>query len=191
MESINTYIVEKLKIDKKIKVTKKDPNKVNPDDGERAQEACKNIADAKEDISKHIDGYIYTTKIKMIIKDGHFLIRPKDIGDDEKIHETSEIGPAFLHDLTKNNLGHLYLIVGYRKSGYNEDYYFFFGKNGELFNDKKEALYIINRFDCSYAPWDSKKGKYLSLRFKPMTIEEASKIPWNRDIHLDYIRFYQ
>ena len=135
MKEINNYIFEKLKLNKDIKISN---DKINPSDAE-ASEACKKVTDAEAKISKHIDGYVLSTHVKLIVKDNHFLVRPDDIKDDEEIDETSDISPAFLHDLVNAKLGHLYIILGYRNSDGVTYNYFFFGKNGEIFNDKKEA----------------------------------------------------
>ena len=189
MKTINDYIIEKLKLDKDIKISNITNDKINPSDAE-ASEACKKVTDAKEKISKHIDGYVFSTNIKLIVKDNHFLVRPDDIKDDEEIHETSDIGPVFLHDLVDAKLGHLYIILGYRNSQGVSYNYFFFGKNGEIFNDKKEAKALIDARNSKFWPWDYKKGKHVSIRYKPITIAEATKIPWNRSSVLDSIRFY-
>ena len=189
MKEINSYIIEKLHLNKDIEISKELGDKINPTDAD-AEDVCKQITNAKEKITKHINGRVYSTYIKLIIQDGYFLVRPDDIKDDEEIDETSEIGPAFLHDLNKAKLGHLFIIDGQRYSQGITYHYFFFGRNGKIFNNKKEAKSLIDVRNSRFSPWDTSKGRYMSLRYKPITIEEASKIPWDRTTHKDDLRFY-
>lgn len=189
MKQINSYIIEKLHLNKDIEISKELGDKINSTDAD-AEDVCKKITNVKERISKHINGRTYSANIKLIVKDGYFLVRPDDIKDDEEIDKTSEIGPAFLHDLNMAKLGHLFIIDGQRYSAGITYHYFFFGRNGKIFNNKKEAKSLIDMSNPRYSPWDSKKGKYMSIRCKPITIEEASKIPWDRTTHKDNIRFY-
>ena len=190
MRTIDSYIIEKLKLDKRIKINNINGDEVYATDGKLAEEACKKVNKQEETISKHINGYVYSSKAKLIVKDDHFYVRPDDIKDDEEIHKTSDIGPAFLHTLEKAKLGHLYIIVGYRSSQGETYYYYFFGEDGKIFNDKKEAKSIIDKRTSRYSPFDSKRYRPLSLRYKPMTIKEAAAIPWDRTNHLNDIRFY-
>lgn len=192
MINLNIYISEKLKIDKETKITKFDNIEyINTSDEDLAKEVCEKITSLKNDIFRHEDGRLYTSKLKMIIKKGHFCIRPNDVDDNIRLDNDSyDTGPVLVHYLEKNKLGHLYIIVGSYTIEGTKHYYYFFGPNGELFNDKKEAKHMIDYENCWYSPWDYKKHKYIELSFKPMKIEEVSKIPWDKYNSLNDIRYY-
>ena len=191
MNTFKEYIIEKLKIDKDIQITKfNNADFINPTDTDLAEEVCGRIDKLKKKIDYHEDGYLLDAKLKMIINKNHFCIRPDNLDDNEQVGDNYDVAVTFIHELEKLKLGHLYMIVGtYTKKGVKY-YYYFFGRNGEIFNDKKDAQRMIDFEDCRFAPWDTKREKYRSLTFKPMKIEELDKIPWDRTHSLNDIRFY-
>lgn len=184
MKQINTYITEKFKIDKDIKVlddeSENDTQYVHPDDQD-AENACKSFNTNEVMFCTYTNGRNNVGKIKLMLGDGHFYIKPataKNIND--KLPDTPYVSQDVLNDLVKVGLGDSYIINAYQSridtsskiNNLKRTYhYFYLGENGMIFKDKKEVNSILNaaKYDYTYRL----SGQY---KYKIITIEEASNM---------------
>lgn len=193
MKKINSYIIEKFKIDKDIKVSndesENDSQYIHPDD-KNAEDACKSFDTNEVMYCKYANGTNHAGKIKLMLGDGHFYIKPataKNIND--PLPDSPLVSQYALKDLVKVGLGDSYIINAYQSridtsskiNNLKRTYhYFYLGKNGMIFKDKKEPNAILKaaKYDYTYRLL----GQY---KYKIITIEEASNMKGS--IHGDVI----
>ena len=182
MKLINNYIFEKFKIDKDIKVSddesENDSQYIHPDD-KNAEDACKSFDTNEVMYCKYANGTNHAGKIKLMLGDGHFYIKPvsaKNIND--PLPDSPLVSQYALKDLVKVGLGDSYIINAYQSridtsskiNNLKRTYhYFYLGKNGMIFKDKKETNVILKA-----AKQDFKlPGQY---KYKIITIEDAANM---------------
>ena len=191
MKQINTYITEKFKIDKDIKVldyeSENDIQYVHPDDKD-AENACKSFKTNEVMYCKYTNGRNNVGVIKLMLGDGHFYIKPTTAKSiNEPLPDSPLVSQYILKDLVKVGLGDSYIINAYqsridtssRINNLKRTYhYFYFGENGMIFKDKKEANSILK---------DAKQNYIFSsqYRYKLITIEEAANMKGS--VHGDVI----
>lgn len=174
MKNLNNYIIEKLYLDKDIKVNDtSDEVLVSADDSDAKEYAEK----LTEEIHKITDSY------SVVVGDSgegnHFYIRPSnDLGLGKSMKEKSMY--CMVLDNLAKYVGHLYVVAGKisaidrssRINNLKRTYWmFYFGEHGEIFNDKKEATKRLKE-----ARNDIDKLGGSNRTFKVMTIKEACDI---------------
>ena len=188
MININEYIIEKLHVGAGMKSEiSEDDLCVHPGDPE-AEDACKSFDTNEVMYCKYANGTNHAGKIKLMLGDGHFYIKPataKNIND--PLPDSPLVSQYILKDLVKVGLGDSYIINAYqsridtssRINNLKRTYhYFYFGENGMIFKDKKEANSILK---------DAKQNYIFSsqYRYKLITIEEAANMKGS--VHGDVI----
>ena len=176
MITINEYIIEKLHVGAGMKSEiSEDDLCVHPDDPE-AENACKSFDTNEVMYCKYANGRNHVGKIKLMLGDGHFYIKPataKNIND--PLPDSPLISQYALKYLIEVGLSDSYIIDAYqsridtssRINNLKRTYHhFYFGENGMIFKDKKEANKILKA-----AKWDLKlSGQY---RYKIITLKDA------------------
>ena len=174
MININEYIIEKLHLDKDIKVDNtSDEVLISANDSDAKEYA--------EKLNKEI--HKITGSYSVVVGDSgdgnHFYIRPSNDLTFGKSMKDKVIDCWILDDLVKY-LGHLYIVAGKisridtssRINNLKRTFWMFYlGEHGEIFNDKKEATKRLKE-----ARNDIGKLGGSSRTFKVMTIKEASDI---------------
>lgn len=187
MKQIDSYILEKLKIDNETEVGE-GTNYVHPDDKD-AEDVCNNLKANITMFCKYRNGANNVGKIKIMLGDGHYFIKPasaKNIYDE--LPEDANVSISLIKELANLGLGDSYVIDEYEdkidtSSRINNlkrrFHYFLFNEFGMIFKDKKEANKELRQA--------KEKNKVSTrYRFKVITIEEASKM--ESSIYGDSIR---
>lgn len=187
MKQIDSYILEKLKIDNKTEVGE-GTNYIHPDDKD-AEDVCNNLKANITMFCKYRNGVNNVGKIKIMLGDGHYFIKPasaKNIYDE--LPEDANVSTSIIKELANLGLGDSYVIDEYEdridtSSRINNlkrrFHYFVFNEFGMIFKDKKEANKELRQA--------KEKNKVSTrYRFKVITIEEASKM--ESSIYGDSIR---
>lgn len=187
MKQIDSYILEKLKIDNETEVGE-GTNYVHPDDKD-AEDVCNNLKSNITMFCKYRNGANNVGKIKIMLGDGHYFIKPasaKNIYDE--LPEDANVSISLIKELANLGLGDSYVIDEYEdkidtSSRINNlkrrFHYFLFNEFGMIFKDKKEANKELRQA--------KEKNKVSTrYRFKVITIEEASKM--ESSIYGDSIR---
>ena len=174
MIDINEYIIEKLHLNKDIKIDNtSDEVFISADDSDAKEYA--------EKLTKEI--HKITNRYSIVVGDSgegnHFYIRPSnDLSLNKSMKEN------FMYCIILDNLaeylGHLYVVAGKitaidsssRINNLKKTFWmFYFGEHGEIFNSKKEATKRLKE-----AKNDIDKLGGSGRTFKVMTIKEASDI---------------
>lgn len=180
MININKYITEKLHLDKDIEISqaKSDTPYVHPEE-EDAENACKSFKTDEVMYCKYTNGRNNVGKIKLMLANDHFYIKPESAKNvNEQLPDSPLVSQYALKDLVNAGLGDSYIINAYqsridtssRINNLKRTYhYFYFGENGMIFKDKKEANTILKA-----AKQDFKlPGQY---KYKVITIEDAASM---------------
>ena len=187
MKQIDSYILEKLKIDNETEVGE-GTNYIHPDDKD-AEDVCNNLKVNITMFCKYKNGANNVGKVKIMLGDGHYFIKPataKNVYDE--LPEDANVSASLIKELADLGLGDSYVIDEYEdridtSSRINNlkrrFHYFVFNEFGMIFKDKKEANKELR---------EAKEKNKVSTRyrFKVITIEEASKM--ESSIYGDSIR---
>ena len=187
MKQIDSYILEKLKIDNETEVGE-GTNYIHPDDKD-AEDVCNNLKVNIKMFCKYQNGANNVGNVKIMLGDGHYFIKPataKNIYDE--LPEDANVSASLIKELADLGLGDSYVIDEYidridTSSRINNlkrrFHYFVFNEFGMIFKDKKEANKELRQ-----AKEENKVST--QYRFKVITIEEASKM--ESSIYGDSIR---
>lgn len=187
MKQIDSYILEKLKIDNETEVGE-GTNYIHPDDKD-AEDVCNNLKVNITMFCKYKNGANNVGKVKIMLGDGHYFIKPataKNVYDE--LPEDANVSASLIKELADLGLGDSYVIDEYEdridtSSRINNlkrrFHYFVFNEFGMIFKDKKEANKELRQ-----AKQENKVST--RYRFKVITIEEASKM--ESSIYGDSIR---
>lgn len=177
MINLNSYLIEKLVIDKDVEPGGT-TNYIHPGDRDEKQ-ACDTFKTDDVMYCKYQNGRNNVGKVKLMLGDDHFYIKPGDTKKiTDKLPDTPHVSHFLLQDLVKVGLGDSYIINAYqsrvdtssRINNLKRTYhYFYFGENGMIFKDKKEANTILKAAKQDY----KLSGEY---RYKVITIEDAANM---------------
>lgn len=177
MKQINSYIIEKLKIDKDSKF-EEETIYVHPNERD-AEQACDSFETDETMFCEYKNGRNNVGKVKLMLGNEHFYIKPRTAKSvTESLPDSPYVSNYIFKDLVKVGLGDSYVINAYqsridttsRINNVRRKYHhFYFGQLGMIFKDKKEANTWLREAKSKYAL----SGEF---KYKVITVEEAANM---------------